>query len=128
MNMTYVNMLLVALLAFLVGRTLWLRRGIIDLPAFELQQRLAKKEKIMIIDVREPWEFKQGHIPQAMSAPIASLREKAGRLDKAAEVVLVCASGNRSRVAFHQLKSLGFANLRNLPGGMSAWNGPVTHK
>lgn len=93
--------------------------------ARELQQRLEKGEKPMIVDVREDWEYQEGHIPGSVLYPLNQIRSWANKLNKEEEIVLVCRSGSRSAVAYQFLQANGFKNLKNMSGGIITWSGPV---
>jgi rhodanese-related sulfurtransferase len=70
----------------------------------------------IIIDVREPFEYKMGHVEGAVNLPPAALMAGAKLLEsvpKDAELILYCRSGARSNAAMHYLKQLGFTNLIN---------------
>ncbi|MBK5248540.1 MAG: rhodanese-like domain-containing protein [Actinomycetales bacterium] len=74
-----------------------------------------------LVDVRERQEWKRGHAPQAVHVPLAEVSEKAPRrLSKDRPVVVVCASGMRSRSGAKQLRALGF-DATSVSGGMAAW-------
>lgn len=74
-----------------------------------------------LLDVRERQEWKSGHAPQAVHVPLGEVGEKAPRrLAKDKPVVVVCASGARSRSGAKQLRGLGF-DATSLSGGMAAW-------
>ncbi|HLN60943.1 MAG TPA: rhodanese-like domain-containing protein [Symbiobacteriaceae bacterium] len=96
-----------------------------EISADELQQHLAGGGKPRIIDVREPWEHEEGHIPGCTLRPLGEIQNWAGELNKEDEVVLVCRSGNRSGSAYEYLEKQGFTKLKNLSGGMIGWKGPV---
>ncbi len=73
-----------------------------------------------LIDVREPWEYEDAHIPGAKNIPLGELVERADELEE--PVVLVCASGNRSGQAAHYLTEHGILrNVANLMGGTAGW-------
>ncbi len=74
-----------------------------------------------VIDVREPREFKQGHIPQARLMPLPQLISNASDLPYDREIVCVCRGGRRSTRATYILQSKGYQNVRVLEGGMLAW-------
>ncbi len=76
-----------------------------------------------LIDVREAWEFKSGHIPGARNVPLSSLSSQLnGKLKPDGRpVVLICASGARSGRAASLLARHGFDELANLVGGTNAW-------
>jgi len=86
----------------------------------ELRRKLNKSGTI-IVDVRQPSEFREGHIPKAKLIPSSSLPRRAGDLRRFKEIVVVCRSGSRSSRAAKQLAEMGFGNVRNLTGGMNAW-------
>ena len=70
----------------------------------------------VIIDVREPFEFADGHVEGAINLPSASLMAGAPELKdlaKDTEMILYCRSGARSSAAIQHLKQLGFTNMTN---------------
>ncbi|MCX7622888.1 MAG: rhodanese-like domain-containing protein [Thermomicrobium sp.] len=75
----------------------------------------------LVIDVREPHEWKTGHIPGARLIPLDELPLRVAELDPEREIVLVCRSGNRSAQATLYLQRAGFRRVVNLAGGMIAW-------
>ena len=89
----------------------------------EVKERLDKGEQLNLVDVREPHEraeFNIGgvHIPlgQVQMMQVDELENL-----KNEEVIVYCRSGNRSGQAAMILETLGFANTKNLSGGMLAW-------
>ena len=85
--------------------------------------QLINRQDAAVVDVREPGEFKGGHIPNARNIPLGQLAERARDLDKlkGKPVVLACASGNRSMTAAGTLRKAGFAQVVSRSGGMAAW-------
>ena len=73
-----------------------------------------------LVDVRESSEWKSGHAPRAVHIPLGQIDQGARRLQKSRPVVVVCASGMRSRTAAKQLRSLGY-EATSVSGGMAAW-------
>lgn len=70
----------------------------------------------IIVDVREPLEYKMGHVKGAINVPPAQIMagaEKLRDVPKDTEIVLYCVSGARSNASIHYLKQLGFTNLVN---------------
>jgi len=88
----------------------------------ETVAELNAQGKITVIDVREDWEFAEGHIPGATLIPLGSLADRADEIPTDKPVVLVCRSGNRSGQAFRFLSGEGFEDVHNMTGGMNAWN------
>ncbi|NMR21226.1 rhodanese-like domain-containing protein [Cellulomonas fimi] len=80
-----------------------------------------------LLDVRERAEWNVGHAPQAVHVPLGDVSDAPRRLKKDAPVVVMCASGMRSRTAATQLRALGL-QATSLSGGINAWQaagGPV---
>ena len=91
----------------------------------ELQGRLEKGEKLTVIDVREPWEYAEGHVPGAVLKPLGQIRSWANELKKEDEILLICRTASRSAMAYQFLNRLGFQNVKNVTGGMVTWRGSV---
>ncbi|MFO7582108.1 rhodanese-like domain-containing protein [Guyparkeria sp.] len=93
--------------------------------------RKAGRDGVALIDVREPNEWREGHIKGARHIPLGKLEGKLGDLRSEApqEIVLYCRSGNRSGTAANILVKNGFENVSHLGGGIIAWesqNYPVS--
>jgi SulP family sulfate permease len=87
-----------------------------------LWQQLSNGQRLpLVIDVREPREFKRGHIPGALLIPLSTLFSEEPTLPQDRDIVLVCRSGRRSRQAASLLQNEGYENLLILRGGMLAW-------
>ncbi|TFU27042.1 rhodanese-like domain-containing protein [Thermus tengchongensis] len=80
-------------------------------------------QEAMVVDVREPWEYAEGHVPGAVNIPLSSLPHRLSELPKDRPLLLVCNSGNRSGVAADFLVNQGFPGEKvyNLEGGTYAW-------
>ena len=84
----------------------------------------------LLIDVREPAEWHQGHAPHATLIPLGSLSGRLTDVPRDRDVLLICRSGNRSGSAQRQLQQLGYQRVFNVSGGMNAWVSaglPVSH-
>ena len=94
-----------------------------DITPAELHQRQQAGETPHIIDVRETWEVEESRIPGSQNIPLGTLPEKLDDLDelKNEEVIVHCKSGGRSASAKAFLTQQGFTNVRNLVGGMNAY-------
>jgi SulP family sulfate permease len=92
-----------------------------SLMPHELWQQLHTPQPPLVVDVREPREFDQGHIPQARLIPLPRLLTGQPDLPKDRRIVLVCRSGRRSAMAAAWLLSCGYTKLAILQGGMLAW-------
>ncbi len=85
--------------------------------------QLINRQDAVILDVREPAEFKSGHIPNARNIPAGQVGDRLKELEKfkARPILLACESGNRSGAAGSTLQKAGFAQVCTLAGGMGAW-------
>ena len=85
--------------------------------------QLMNREKAVVVDIGGADEFAAGHVVGAKHLPLGELEAKlTGAVkNKATPVVLVCASGMRSKRAVAIAKKLGYENARSLNGGMGAW-------
>lgn len=74
----------------------------------------------VVVDVREPAEFRAGHVPGAVNIPMGQLTGRLGELDRRRRVHVVCATGNRSSAMTDVLTAAGFDAV-NVAGGTQAW-------
>ena len=87
----------------------------------QLMQNCSNGDCPKVLDVREPWEFKQGHVPGAVLIPLGQLSSRLEELNPEVPVAVICASGNRSQSAAALLGQKGFKTLYNVLGGTGAW-------
>ena len=80
-------------------------------------------QEVTILDVRQPGEYEQGHIPGAKLVPLPELTDSLAGIDPSNPVLVYCAIGGRSRVAAQTLAGKGYDQVINLSGGFKAWNG-----
>lgn len=78
-------------------------------------------EKLQVLDVRAPDEWKDGHIPNARHIFLGELREQLGTLDKDKPTAVYCDSGYRATIATSILQQQGFSRVCNIPGSWHAW-------
>ena len=90
------------------------------ITAEELNEKLKFGKHPLVLDVRQPDEFRTGHITGAKLVPLNELYRHMKELPKGREIVCICASGNRSTTAAKALAKEGFTVL-NVQGGMLAW-------
>lgn len=74
-----------------------------------------------VVDVREAWEYQQGHVPGAKLIPLGQLSNRLSELNPEKPVAVICASGARSQSAASLLGQKGFKTIYNVVGGTSAW-------
>jgi phage shock protein E len=89
------------------------------------QQELleANSNNVVIVDVRTPEEFQQGHVPNAINVPLSNIIDNPNILASSKEgpIVLYCRSGYRAGKAAEALQKYGYSNLRHLEGDMQGW-------
>ncbi len=89
--------------------------GAVEAAAW-IQQRQA-----FVLDVRDPWEYAEGRIPGALSLPQSDLALRLEGVPKDRDVLVVCATGNRSLRSAGFLTAVGHTRVTNLDGGTSGW-------
>lgn len=89
----------------------------------EIHDALSSGEGVTVVDVREPDEWAEGHIRGAKHIPRGVLElHAADQLpDKDARIVVHCALGGRGALAAKSLQEIGYTNVANMEGGVSAW-------
>jgi rhodanese-related sulfurtransferase len=106
----------------------WARVG---LPLAEIEQitvqdlhaEMSIDPELVVVDVRRPAEWNQGHIGGAVPQPLDQLRAGSQSLDRAKTTAVHCKSGYRSAIACSLLQAQGFARVMNVLGGFDAWAG-----
>jgi glyoxylase-like metal-dependent hydrolase (beta-lactamase superfamily II)/rhodanese-related sulfurtransferase len=93
-----------------------------DIGPSELQQ-LIRSEGVppLVLDVREPWEYQRGHIPDAVLIPLGELSARLEELDPERPTAVICATGSRSQSAAALLGQRGFTKIYNVLGGTRSW-------
>lgn len=94
-----------------------------DVSAEQFRTDIDQRQDEQLLDVRTPREWQSGVIGGAVLADItaAGFAEKADRLDRKRPVLVYCHSGGRSRRAMAMLQEMGFREIYNLTGGITAW-------
>jgi rhodanese-related sulfurtransferase len=91
----------------------------------ELKSRLDKGDQLVLLDVREQWEFDLAKLNGSTLIPLATLPNSLGKLSKDTEIIAICHHGMRSADATNFLLQQGFPNVKNLVGGIDAWSALV---
>lgn len=94
-----------------------------DIQPDELHELLqsGNGERPVVVDVREPWEFDQGHVPGAILMPLGEVSRKVDDLDPTQPVAVICATGSRSQSAAALFGQKGFETVYNVVGGTMRW-------
>nr|WP_319393797.1 rhodanese-like domain-containing protein [uncultured Desulfobacter sp.] len=82
-------------------------------------------EETTILDVRQPSEYEERHIPGSVLIPVSDLSDRFGELDPDKPTLVYCAIGGRSRVAAQMLAGKGFKKVINVSGGIKAWESEI---
>jgi adenylyltransferase/sulfurtransferase len=88
----------------------------------ELAALLEGEAPIVLIDVREPYEWQIGRIPTARLIPLRTLMVQGPDVDHDVDIVLYCHHGARSEAAANALVANGYRRVRNLVGGINRWS------
>jgi rhodanese-related sulfurtransferase len=83
--------------------------------------RDAARGKPLLLDVREPWEFRTCRIAHSTHMPMGSVPARLVELDPGTPTVVICHHGARSMQVAHFLAQRGFAEVYNLAGGVNGW-------
>lgn len=102
------------------------KEALINVPevdVFQVKNRLDKGEEIILIDVREDNEWKQGRIPTAIhfGKGIIERDIESNIEDTSAELILYCQGGFRSALAAESLHKMGYKNVYSMSGGYGTW-------
>jgi rhodanese-related sulfurtransferase len=82
---------------------------------------LRGRSDVVMLDVRTPEEYAEGHIPGVVPIPLDQVANRLAEIPKDKTVIVTCRSGNRSNQAAQLLRQKGYDNVRNMLGGINAW-------
>lgn len=111
------------------GMKAWIEAGlpqahVPQISVCELAEKLKDKQlpHFTVLDVRSPKEWDSGHIEGAMHIPGGSLPKRTAEVPATEPIYVICGSGYRSSIATSVLERAGHLNIKNVVGGMGAWN------
>lgn len=112
-------LLILAVLLLLAG----LAGCVANISQQDLLKQLQAGSPLLVLDVRTPGEYREGHVPGAVNISVFDFRSRFEQLDppKDKPIVVICEHGPRSSFAGFMLKSAGYANVLELDGAMHAW-------
>lgn len=121
-----INSALLALLILLLGAVAFAAAVVSDLGAAEAKALMAQHTgdaDFVILDIRTPAEYGQGHIAGAISIDYYSpqFKSELDRLDRDKTYLVYCRSGNRSKKALQVFNDMGFRHIYHLGGGVIEW-------
>lgn len=119
MKLPFFGKLLISSLLLAVAAAASAGPSVVDVT----QGAALQRQGALLIDVREPDEYAQGHAPGSTLIPLGQLAQRLNEIKghKDQPVLLVCRSGNRSASALQLLEKAGFTAATNVAGGMIAW-------
>jgi rhodanese-related sulfurtransferase len=98
--------------------------AVLDLPATVDVQTVADvkdRSDVLVLDVREQWEYDEGHIPDVTLIPMGEVPARLTEIPTDGTVIITCRSGNRSGQVADYLRNQGYSNVHNMAGGILAW-------
>ena len=117
---------ILALLVLGVSAIWFVSQGATGADSYPLEisvdEAVAKRDSgAFILDVRQPEEWNEVHVPDSTLIPLGELAARAAELPKDQEIVIVCRSGNRSAQARDLLLGAGFTQVTSMAGGLNQW-------
>lgn len=106
------------------------RKRVKEITTKEAAKMMSASTDLLVVDVREPGEMREGHLPNAINVPRGLLEAKAdleyphrdpNLADRHQPVIVYCASGIRSLLASQTLQEMGFTQVKSMAGGFMAW-------
>ena len=76
---------------------------------------------VLVLDVREDWEYRRGRVPGALNVPLSQFARQAADLPRDKRILIICESGSRSLAATDFLLTSGFEGAASVRGGTDAW-------
>ena len=89
----------------------------IMLKEITAEELLSKLSKVQLIDIREPYEYQDGHIEGSINIPMGDFLEKLDELSRTKQIIIYCNTGRRSKPVVYMLKKLHNISAYNLEGG-----------
>lgn len=92
-------------------------------PSIDAETLAAIKDRddVVVLDVREQWEYDEGHIPGVVHIPMNDVPARLSEIPTDDTVIVSCRSGNRSSQITGYLRDQGYTNVHNLDGGILGW-------
>ena len=100
----------------------------IEMTALELNEYITKNSNIVLIDVRESWEYSVASIKDSIHIPISEIQNRMHDFKEEQTIVFICHHGIRSRMVGNYFQQNDFENIINLRGGIDSWAKTVDNK
>lgn len=113
---------LIGVIVFILVNEVRLRKGDKSVTALEAV-RMINDQDAIIIDLRDPGDYKAGHALNARNIPLTRLGEQADKITskKAQPIIVYCKTGTQSVSARQTLENAGYAQVYSLKGGLYGW-------
>ncbi|MDD2430466.1 MAG: rhodanese-like domain-containing protein [Firmicutes bacterium] len=119
---------LVGLIIFITIRERSASKQIMNINTSKVKDMTStQSDSLLIVDVREPFEYEAGHIPGSILIPLGDIPTFLNNLPKNKTILVVCRSGRRSLEAARLLAENGFEEVLNYEGGMLEWDGNIEY-
>ncbi|QHW32353.1 rhodanese-like domain-containing protein [Paenibacillus rhizovicinus] len=125
---TIIDVLFILAIAWFIYSRFGPAKGLRTLKEPEFRTAAEQTGSSLLVDVREPAEFKSGFIAGARNIPLSQLGRRLNELPKDRDLLLYCRSGMRSKQAARMLQKNGFTRLSHLQGGIGAWSQPLDRR
>ncbi|WP_337031481.1 rhodanese-like domain-containing protein [Paenibacillus illinoisensis] len=125
---TVIDIVVLILIVWFLYTRLKPVKGLKNLKPEDFLNETKNNNKCIVVDVREPGEYKRGYIKGAVNIPLSQLQRRLAEIPEDKTVLLYCQSGMRSKNAAKVLRRSGYSNIAHLQGGVSAWGYKLTHK
>lgn len=89
-------------------------------PEIDIEGLSSSQSTGTLVDVRQPGEYAEAHVPGAVLMPMAQLTDRMSEIDKNSPVFVICAAGGRSRTVVDHLRAQG-VSAYNVAGGTGGW-------
>ena len=120
----HLTLLAAAAALVLVGAACKPRPSVPEISVRELKEMKDRREKFVLLDVREPREYEKARIEGSLLIPLGFLPSRLSELDKKEKLVVHCKVGGRSAKAVEMLRQKGYDAV-NLAGGIDAWSAEI---
>jgi rhodanese-related sulfurtransferase len=94
----------------------------IEIAPREVQELLARDNKVLFVDVREQWEYDIAHLDGSVLIPLGEIPGNLQRIENSDQIVIFCHHGMRSLDAAAWLRSQGVEGARSMTGGIERWS------
>ena len=97
----------------------------IEITPRETKDLLSRSNKVLFVDVREPWEYDTAHLEGSVLIPLGEIPGNLQRIEGAEQIVVFCHHGMRSLDAAAWLRSQGVEGARSMAGGIDRWSAEI---